>query len=77
MTVFDPGKMSRAMMTQNKIGAVAGGVVGFMTLRKFSPTSPWYIKMIGVIGGMVGGAYAQQMIQTQGKFLKSSEFAKK
>jgi hypothetical protein len=76
MAVFDPGKLTRAMIQTNKLGAAAGAVLGFMAMRKFVPSSPWYIKTIGVIGGIVGGAYAQNAIRTKGQFLKTAKFAK-
>ena len=76
MAVLDPLKVARATISTNVIGSIAGGVAGFMAMRKYSPSSPWYIKTIGVAGGIVAGAYAQRMLTQKTGCLKSSAEAK-
>tara|TARA_R110000824_G_scaffold330204_1_gene517004 strand:- start:172 stop:408 length:237 start_codon:yes stop_codon:yes gene_type:complete len=75
MAVLDPGKVVRATIMTHMIGSVAGGVAGFVAMKKYSSSSPWYIQIIGVAGGVVAGAYAQRMLTQKTGWLKSSREA--
>tara|TARA_R110001592_G_scaffold53126_2_gene163025 strand:+ start:970 stop:1206 length:237 start_codon:yes stop_codon:yes gene_type:complete len=76
MAVFDPGKMGKAIILTNKVGAVAGGIAGFLLIQKYSIQSSTIKKALAVIAGVVAGGYAQNALKTKGQFLKTAQFAR-
>jgi uncharacterized membrane protein len=77
MAVLDPMKRAKAFIATNPLGAVAGGVAGIMLMRRFTPMRGWLGMTIGVVGGAVGGAYAQSKLKSFSGSKKSAAQAKK
>lgn len=77
MAVFDPMKRAKAFVATNPLGAIAGGVAGVMLIRRFTPMRGWLGLTIGVVGGAVGGAFAQSKLKSFSGSKKSINEAKK
>ena len=77
MAVLDPFKRASAFVTVNPIGAIAGGVAGVMLIRRYTPMRGWLGLTIGVVGGAVGGAFAQSKLKSFSGSKKSASQAKK
>ena len=74
--VLDPIKRASAFVRTNPIGAIAGGVAGVMLIRRFTPMRGWLGLTIGVVGGAVGGAFAQSKVKSLAGSKKSADAAK-
>jgi uncharacterized membrane protein len=77
MAVFDPYQRLKATVKTNNLGAVAGAVSGVMLLRRYTPLRGWVGIVVGVFGGAIGGAYAQQNIKGYMGSKKSANSIKK
>jgi uncharacterized membrane protein len=77
MAVLDPMKRAKAFVATNPLGAIAGGVAGVMLIRRFTPMRGWLGLTIGVVGGAVGGAFAQSKLKSFSGSKKSADAAKK
>lgn len=77
MAVLDPMKRAKAFVATNPLGAIAGGVAGVMLIRRFTPMRGWLGLTIGVVGGAVGGAFAQSKLKSFSGSKKSNDAAKK
>ena len=76
MAVLDPMKRAKSFVSTNVLGAVVGGVAGIMLVRRFTPMRGWVGLTIGVLGGALGGAYAQHSLKAMSGAKKSEQAAK-
>jgi outer membrane lipoprotein SlyB len=75
--VFDPIKRATAYIQVNPLGAIAGGVAGVMLVRRYTPMRGWVGLTVAVLGGALGGAFAQSKIKAMVGSQKSANQAKK
>ncbi len=73
MAIFDPLKTAKATVKANMLGAVGGGVAGVMLVRKYSPRKGWLAMTVGVVGGLVGGAFLQSKLRAKSGSVKSGK----
>lgn len=65
-----------AKVTNNPVGAIAGGVVGFYAAKKFGNVSnKWMLAGIALVGVVVG-AMAQSMMKAQAGAPKAADVKK-
>ena len=74
--VFDPLKRATAIVQNNVIGAIAGGVAGVMLVRRYTPMRGWVGLTVAVVGGALGGAFAQYKLKAYSGSKKSGNEAK-
>jgi hypothetical protein len=74
--VFDPIKRATATVRTNAIGAIAGGIAGVMLVRRYMPTKGWLVMSAAILGGALGGAYAQGKLKAYSGSKKSGNQAK-
>lgn len=71
MSILDPLKRAKGVISSNAIGAIAGGVAGIMLVRKYMPTRGWLGITVGALGGALGGAFAQNKLKAYSGSKKS------
>jgi hypothetical protein len=71
MAALDQGKLIKAKITTNYIGAIIGAAAGYYGAKKFGKVSNKMYLAAAVVGGLILGAYGQSMVSSKGKPKKS------
>ena len=67
MGALDQGKLIKAKVTSNYIGAIIGAAAGYFGAKKYGKITNKYYLAAAAVGGLVVGAYGQSMIGSKGK----------